>query len=197
MKKTLVATILGVVACATTFAQGSISFNNYNTAAGQVTYAPGSGGSPGTGVNSTFTAALYYALGTPVIPADPTGFADPTTLGLTLLGGNTGKTPPYPSQFVVNGAGAGYFLGPAVQIPDYVSGPITFMVVAYNGANYASSLVRGHSAAFVEASLATGAQPVQNFTGLQDFQVYLVPEPSSFALAGLGLAGLLIFRRRK
>jgi len=33
--------------------------------------------------------------------------------------------------------------------------------------------------------------------GLQSFNVAFVPEPSSFALAGMGLASLLIFRRRK
>jgi hypothetical protein len=34
-------------------------------------------------------------------------------------------------------------------------------------------------------------------TGLAGFQLAVVPEPSSFALAGLGMASLLIFRRRK
>lgn len=33
--------------------------------------------------------------------------------------------------------------------------------------------------------------------GLQSFNIYAVPEPSTFVLAGLGAAGLLIFRRRK
>jgi hypothetical protein len=34
-------------------------------------------------------------------------------------------------------------------------------------------------------------------TGLSGFQLVAVPEPTSFALAGLGMASLLIFRRRK
>lgn len=34
-------------------------------------------------------------------------------------------------------------------------------------------------------------------TGIQSFNIYAVPEPSTFVLAGLGAAGLLIFRRRK
>ena len=29
------------------------------------------------------------------------------------------------------------------------------------------------------------------------FNLYMVPEPSTFALAGLGAAALMIFRRRK
>ncbi|MPN63296.1 hypothetical protein SDC9_211054 [bioreactor metagenome] len=40
-----------------------------------------------------------------------------------------------------------------------------------------------------------GTQP--NLIGLQSFNIYMVPEPSSMALAGLGAAALLIFRRRK
>lgn len=36
-----------------------------------------------------------------------------------------------------------------------------------------------------------------SLTGFNGFQLTAVPEPSSFALAGLGMASLLIFRRRK
>jgi len=34
-------------------------------------------------------------------------------------------------------------------------------------------------------------------TGIESFNIYYVPEPTTFALAGLGAAALLIFRRRK
>jgi hypothetical protein len=36
-----------------------------------------------------------------------------------------------------------------------------------------------------------------NLTGGTSFNIYFVPEPTSFALAGLGAAALMIFRRRK
>jgi len=36
-----------------------------------------------------------------------------------------------------------------------------------------------------------------SFAGEQYFTITGVPEPSAFAIAGLGLAGLLIFSRRK
>jgi hypothetical protein len=39
--------------------------------------------------------------------------------------------------------------------------------------------------------------PVPALSGLQSFNIYYVPEPSTFALAGLGAAAMLIFRRRK
>ncbi len=199
MKKTLVAAILGIATVVSSFGQGHVFFNNYSTAAGQTTF--GAGTAQTGGVTSTYHAALYYGLGTVTVAQDPVGTANPAVLGaLGLLGGNTGLNPAYPTQYQVNNAGLGYFIGPAVTISDYVSGPITFMVVAYNGADYLSSTIRGHSAAFTMNSIATGQNPVGVFSGLTDFQVFsvpvVIPEPATFALAGLGAAALLLFRRR-
>ncbi|MEY4388044.1 MAG: motif, partial [Verrucomicrobiota bacterium] len=77
---------------------------------------------------------------------------------------------------------------------------VTIVLVAYNGANYASSNIRGHSAAFQMTAQALPATAADVGTGAwTSFAVSAVapvPEPSTFALAGLGLAGLLIFRRR-
>lgn len=94
---------------------------------------------------------------------------------------------------------AGNPLG-SVVIDSYTAGAITFEIVAYNGANYASSLMRGHSLAFTMSSLPiTGSgSPSPTFPdGVTSFGVYAVPEPATVTLAGLGLASLLIFRRRK
>jgi hypothetical protein len=41
----------------------------------------------------------------------------------------------------------------------------------------------------------TGTPP--DLLSLQSFNLYFVPEPTSFALAGLGAAAMMIFRRRK
>jgi hypothetical protein len=54
----------------------------------------------------------------------------------------------------------------------------------------------------ITATIGGGAQPAPSFPGtaFQSFNLYTiatVPEPSTFALAGLGAAALLIFRRRK
>jgi hypothetical protein len=39
--------------------------------------------------------------------------------------------------------------------------------------------------------------PAPTLNGLQSFNIFLVPEPTTFALLGLGGAAVLIFRRRK
>jgi hypothetical protein len=92
--------------------------------------------------------------------------------------------------------GAGLFAGPLVNITDYVSGPITFVVTAYSGADYNSSLSRAHSAAFTLSSISTGQTPGGEFgPGLTSFA--LVPEPSILALSGLGAAALMLDRRKK
>lgn len=197
MKKTLVGAILGLGTMVSVMGQGSVLFNNYGySTLAQVTYGAGSGGTVGAGIDNSFTAGVYYFLGTSTLN-DPTGTADPSLSGFSLAS----ATGTYNSGIFAGPAGAGFFNGGAATIQDYSSGPITFVVVAYNGSDYASSTVRGHSAAFTLAGIATGQTPVDEFgAGLQPFQVFTttaVPEPSTFALAGLGLAGLLIFRRRK
>jgi len=47
------------------------------------------------------------------------------------------------------------------------------------------------------ASIGGDFNTPPNTVGFQSFSVYLVPEPTTFALAGMGAAALLIFRRRK
>lgn len=45
--------------------------------------------------------------------------------------------------------------------------------------------------------LGGAINPPPTLLGLQSFNIYYVPEPTTMALAGLGAAALLIFRRRK
>lgn len=193
MKKTLVATILGIAAVATTFAQGFVSFNNYGGLAtdAKITYGPTGGGPLNVGVNNTFSAAVFYQFGT--VAWGGGHLVDPSTSGWSLAPGTATIAGP-------GSNGPGYFDAGVLAIPGYSSGPISFVVVAYqtSAGNYTSSLIRGSSVGFTLPSIATGlATPTEFGAGFQPFQVNLVPEPSSFALAGLGLAGLLIFRRRK
>lgn len=54
----------------------------------------------------------------------------------------------------------------------------------------------GATGSVFEVALATGGSPVPTIPS-EALVVTIVPEPTSFALAGLGAAALMIFRRRK
>jgi len=63
----------------------------------------------------------------------------------------------------------------------------------------AGTIAAGKSGAFNVSSIG-GLAPtpyLNNASTLQSFNLYFIPEPSSLALAGLGAAALMIFRRRK
>jgi hypothetical protein len=195
MKRTLVTSIIAVAATvgivASSHAQGRVLFENYGYYTfAPITYGLGPGGTVGAGVNNSFTAGLYYFLGT----ATGAAGSDYPVAGWELA--------PV-SQTINSGAtagpeGVGLFVGPIVNIIDYTAGPISFEVTAYNGADYASSSLRAHSAAFTLSSIATGQSPAGEFgSGLMGFAITPVPEPTVFALAGLGAAALMAFRRKK
>jgi len=208
MKKALVAAILGLALNITSsHAQGYIIMQSYDLVRGTpiysgVTYGAGSGAKTGqfVGAASGFKADLLYLLDN----------------GVTYQSALNSQTP-----FYINGGvqsqdggspttdGAGIFIGPTATIPGYTSGNVSLIVEAYNGASYAASvsggLFAGKSAPFVISGLQTNpnlaAGNILNATGttvngLQPF-VVTVPEPGIFALAGLGAAGLMAFRRKK
>jgi len=184
MKRVLVATILGIAAAASTYGQGSINLdlygaNNYGGNAPftvNVTKTPG-----GEYLTGQWNVQMAYFLGT---QSDPAGTGD--LVGSWLL--NAAIIAP-----TFNGVGqitAGIY-----AIPNYAAGAITMEMLVFNGASYAASTQRGHSAAWTMASIATGPTTPGTPDGLASF-VVLVPEPSTFALAGIGAAAMLIFRRR-
>lgn len=188
MKKTLIIAMSGIALSAVqAFAQGNVQFNNYNA----TTYAPITFGANVPGqtagtiipASAGYTAGLYYGLG---------DITDPTAL--TLLSGTTAT---------IGTVAPGFFFGTGANsvaaIPGYTSGDVTFMIVAYNGADYVSSAIKGASSLFIVNGLATGSSPVGGFgPGLTAFSVTQpVPEPSTLALAGLGAFGILLAVRRK
>jgi len=197
-------TILGMAAALSSYGQGQVNFQNYDFGAGtlnapvtfgQTLNVQGVNGVSGTRVGSEFTASLLYSL----------DGGSTYSLLTTAQSGNAGY--PTPFAFGVGADGdaanfAGYFFGNPVTIPGYSSGPISFIVQAYHGtrASYAAAVAAndwvGQSGAFTMPSIATGTAQPGNFTGLSGF-VVTVPEPSVFALAGLGAASLMAFRRQK
>jgi len=62
----------------------------------------------------------------------------------------------------------------------------------------AGLIAAGVSGPFTVTAIGGTQNSAPNLVGLQSFNLYFaVPEPGTFALAGLGAAAMLIFRRRK
>jgi hypothetical protein len=199
MKKSLILGILGLAAVvASSYGQGVIWLDNY-ASSGPLLHAVGGVALLPTGYN----IGLYYgpanvnAVGS--VAADLTGYADPTTqyAGFNLATG-TGSTAP--------SIGVGFFSASAAFLIQPLAGTVsvpynsyTMELVAYNGATYDTSLVRGHSAPFYGmdgSSITPGVGEVSQL-GLTSFSVVGVPEPTTLALGALGGLGLLLFRRKK
>jgi len=197
MKKVLVAAILGLAAVATVKAQGVVVLYNYDNPTTLITYGAGSGGTLGNGLvqgtGGNWTIGIYGVAGSSAAAINSTfggsGSGNQTVAGVGGLVLNAATTT------LITGS-PGLF-GPANATFSSFSGAGTFVIVAYNGATYDTSAVRGHSAAFQMNAVANPGTPGIVGGSMTSFAVTAVPEPSTFALAGLGLAGLLIFRRRK
>lgn len=195
MKRKLVALIVGVTATvamvASSHAQGYVVLDNYASSGAQVKYAGSGSGYAG----SSFTVGLYYALGdvTGTIPADPSGVGIP---GSPLaLGSGTGS-----SVGILAGLD-GYFSATSpFMVPGAAAGDtVTIELIAYNGATYADSQIRGHSDPFTMTAKANTAVPPASVgfdMPASGFDVMPVPEPTVLALIGLG-AGMFLIRRRR
>jgi hypothetical protein len=140
---------------------------------------------------ANYLAQLYGSVGTSM-PIDSL-----TPIQAAGSGGNEGS----PTHFAGFG---GYWLGGVVQVPGVVAGTaMTMMAVAWDsrtGATYATAGFRGHSDLFNYTLGGVGVPPPppsEIGAALHSFQVVsVVPEPSTFALLGLGTGVLLFFRRR-
>jgi hypothetical protein len=187
VKRILLVSILGVVASAAPLslsATGYVPFSNYNSVLGMpVQY---SGLNPDV-ATSNVHVDLFYHLG---VTTDPNQLID---LNLSV--------PIDPS--LDDGSGwHGYFNGPLVTIPDYTSGPITFMVRGWDtttGATYGAAGLKGQSFLWQEPYLLTSLSSVKFFEGLPGPSgaplLVLAPEPSTLAI--MGLAALLVAVRRQ
>jgi hypothetical protein len=178
MKKTLVTMLAAVALTATSFGQGTINF--LNTASTLVTI-DGVAATSGQGAK---VELLWAPLGT-------------TDLGLFQL--------VEPSTSVSVGVPlAGRFSGGVRTVPGIAAGGIVNIIVrGYVGVDFAAANVRGTTPILqidtgdptsAPAGTPTLVTAPGGFTGLN---LTVVPEPSSMALAGLGAAALVLFRRRK
>lgn len=191
MKRSVVTTILGLglaaAATTTAFAQGGISIGNYQSPFNPVVWG-GTSPTPGARVHSNqgVTLTLFYGQG---------NLVDPNLLNFsTALNWNTSSE------------GGGYFgyYGPVTaSLPGWSSGQTwTFQVRASGNSTFGNvDTAASRSVLWTESSNIndiSGNPP--GLPGISANSIGLsvqVPEPSTFALAGLGgLAALMNFRRR-
>jgi hypothetical protein len=202
MKKAIFLGLFSFAAAAcTTFGQGTIALDNF--------YADISGPRQdvtlnGVPVNSSFTIGLFY-VNTPGnyvadFASDVTGMADPTVLysgpGTLTLGTGLGAT---------GGIDNSDTLTPGEYAPSNAFNPglgggatMTLMLIAYDGSSYSSAILRGHSTAFTMTTAVGANSPQLSGDHETDGGIAMfIPEPSAFALAGLGAAAFVLYRRKK
>jgi hypothetical protein len=203
MKKLLLTLTVVTASALTMYGQGRVLFNNLTAPAGITVGAVNQGaggGTSGQNVGSTYSIQLVWA---------PVGtYASDAALYAAKLGesaainffGTTGGGP--------TSDGAGLFDAggqvPAAGINTMPAGNYTMMARAwfntgFNG--YDASKAAGRNTGYVIFNQAATAFPAGApntvFTPFTVGTTGIIPEPSTFALAGLGAAALLFFRRRK
>lgn len=176
MKKLLVA-LAAVLVTVASYAQGTVNFNTrFSAAAVNAPVTLSTGGGPGP----AYSAALYVvgaggALS--LVPSSVTTFRD-------------GTSNPLLAQYVT---------AVEASIPGFAAGPVTLRMRAWQTSQgtFDTAANKGESGDFIVATLGTppgtpGDLP-SSFTG---FVVNVVPEPSTIALGALGVAALLLRRRK-
>lgn len=217
MKKTILTTFASLLAVGA-FAQGSVTFQNSTATAGwpatvdrNVKFAASAAAfnpllveganvsSNYAGVNlSSLRAALYFAPGT-VADAN---WATVNTAALPVSG-----AAPATFKGSTSATAGSWFGGTRTMagIP-LQAGAASLMVVVWDSSLTADPFAPealaglwGRSAVFAYSTPAGGTPAPAEFLplNLASFSIGIVPEPSSMALAGLGAASLLLFRRRK
>jgi len=179
MLKKIALSVAIMATAVSVFAQGTVNFNNnvaFTTVADRNVYET----AVGTGalvIGTQFKAQLYACADASSLTAQGTirSFrAAPNGPG-TWSGGTT----------TINGFTAGQTVTLAVRVWDVGT-----------GATYETASYKGSSAAFSYTIPAAGSPPPSFYMeGLRAFAV--VPEPGTFAFAGLGILGLVMARRRK
>jgi len=189
MKKSIVLAMLGVAAGVTaSYGQGTVGFFNYfSPSSPVVSYAASNVpiGKAGLAVGSGFTAELAWFNGVTansaaltLVPSSETAF---------------GLAAPSPTADGQLSYGAGWFLGPNVSLGAAAGSTVTLEVIAFN----AGSTVTGQSGLF-QVTLGGGGLPPASIAAGGSFTVAnAVPEPTTMALGGLGLAAMLVARRKK
>jgi len=207
MKKTLALAILGAVAgVATSYGQGTVGFFNYFASTSPtINYSANAAlvpaGKAGLALGGSFAAELGWFNGVTADPNQITLVASSLTYfsfnGPTANGTADGDV--FNAAHPL-GSGAGWYLGPNVSLTGTgVGSVVTLDVFVFNGGSIAAASVGGNSGLF-QVTLGGGGVPPASLATAPNISVVNtgpVPEPSIFALAGLGAAGLMTLRRNK
>ncbi len=199
MKKLLLSLTAAFLSVATMYGQGRVGFNNQSTfaPADAITIAAQNmgavGGLAGQGIGGDkYSVQLRWAAGT-FATQDLFNAANPTNSAIFTGAAFLANTGPL-STF------SGFFDAGTVA---NVGAPGTFTMqtwawysVGAGNAAYAAATGNKGASGLFTVNVTASPTPI-NSTVFPGFQVSLVPEPSTFALAGLGAAALLLFRRRK
>ncbi len=176
MKK-LIITLAALMVTVAAYGQGAVTFNNRISGVVDARVLM----PDGTGAGAGFTAQLI---------GGPAGTAVDKLVALT----------PTTTFRTSSAAAQGYVNAVDVTVNGVAAGAqATLVMRAFNGADYASSAIKGQSAA-ITIGLGGGTLPPTNLTGLTGFSLSggtpVIPEPSTIALGILGAAMLLIRRRK-
>ena len=203
MKKLLLTFTMVAASALTMYGQGRVLFNNLSAATGiqvrAVNNQGASGGTAGQNVGANYSIQLMWA---------PVGnYATDVAFAAAALGSSAavpffGATGGGPTT-----DGAGLFDGGTIPNPVGTSMPAgnySMMARAWFNTGFATydlSKAGGRNTGYVIFAQAATAFPAgAPNTVFPTFTVGtsgVIPEPSTFALAGLGAAALLLFRRRK
>jgi hypothetical protein len=219
MKKTIL-TAIALTCAVGAFAQGTVSFNNRVGGTSHV-WIGGSTQIRGQASNDGNPGGTTDYSGLTLIGASGSGGVTGSSFYLAQLLGAPGANQAEgslvaaasaPTSFRTGTSAGGVAVATASfnNIPN--DAPVaTFQMVAWDNHSGLYSTWALASAAWQAGLIAAGSSAVFNlnsiggvvntppnlFPGLTSFNIYTVPEPSTIALAGLGAAALVIFRRRK
>jgi hypothetical protein len=171
----------GLLASASLFAQGTFNFNNLSGSRPKI-----------FGVDGTTPIAGSNFLVDVLVKNPSTGAYE----GVVRSGvAFTGVAP-------LTGSNAGLFSGNVLTVPFVAPGAAADVRVrawdVTSGSSFSSALISG-SVDFTIASLGGVGTPPStpaSMANFASFNLAVIPEPSTYALAALGLGGLLLFRRK-
>jgi len=204
MKKLLLTGLAIAGLAASTFAQGYFIFNDSLTVGGIATGTAGNYQSFTGGIEvweaNTAAGAVPANLAT-ILGATPTSGGVQSAYGL-LTGDGFKLESTFSPASIVGGTFASPAANSYINMPD-AQGTVALAMFVWNGTGSSFSAAGATAVGFTAWTQATGnylASPTPAAppdTQSSDAVMVPVPEPSMLALAGLGAAALLIFRRRK